>query len=85
MIHWRTVCGTTDTDSRGTSQSRGRAGRLGGVPESSRRDRPRSIDRDAVRCLEDEVLVSLADANVGSLPGIGFPAWTGGVLQYVNG
>jgi 3-hydroxyacyl-CoA dehydrogenase/enoyl-CoA hydratase/3-hydroxybutyryl-CoA epimerase len=22
---------------------------------------------------------------VGSLLGIGFPAWTGGVLQYVNG
>ncbi|KQX65174.1 hypothetical protein ASD48_19010 [Streptomyces sp. Root1310] len=40
---------------------------------------------DAVRCLEEGVLVSVADANVGSLLGIGFPAWTGGVLQYVNG
>ena len=24
-----------------------------------------------------------ADANVGSILGIGFPAWTGGVAQYV--
>ena len=30
------------------------------------------------------VLTSVADANIGSIYGIGFPAWTGGVLQYVN-
>ncbi|MGQ4511335.1 3-hydroxyacyl-CoA dehydrogenase NAD-binding domain-containing protein [Streptomyces sp. DW26H14] len=40
---------------------------------------------DAVRCLDEGVLTSVADANVGSLLGIGFPAWTGGVLQYING
>jgi 3-hydroxyacyl-CoA dehydrogenase/enoyl-CoA hydratase/3-hydroxybutyryl-CoA epimerase len=40
---------------------------------------------DAVRCLEEGVLTSVADANVGSLLGIGFPGWTGGVLQYING
>ncbi|MFJ3098458.1 3-hydroxyacyl-CoA dehydrogenase NAD-binding domain-containing protein [Streptomyces hydrogenans] len=40
---------------------------------------------DAVRCLEEGVLASVADANVGSLLGIGFPPWTGGVLQYING
>ncbi|WP_345618047.1 3-hydroxyacyl-CoA dehydrogenase NAD-binding domain-containing protein [Streptomyces ziwulingensis] len=40
---------------------------------------------DAVRCLEEGVLTSVADANVGSLLGIGFPAWTGGVLNYVDG
>ncbi|MCQ4041635.1 3-hydroxyacyl-CoA dehydrogenase NAD-binding domain-containing protein [Streptantibioticus rubrisoli] len=40
---------------------------------------------DSVRCLEENVLVSVADANVGSLLGIGFPGWTGGVLQYING
>jgi 3-hydroxyacyl-CoA dehydrogenase/enoyl-CoA hydratase/3-hydroxybutyryl-CoA epimerase len=39
---------------------------------------------DAVRCVDDGVLTSTADANVGSLLGIGFPAWTGGVLQYIN-
>ncbi len=40
---------------------------------------------DAVRCLDEGVLRSVADANVGSILGIGFPAWTGGVLQYING
>ncbi|MFJ3670427.1 3-hydroxyacyl-CoA dehydrogenase NAD-binding domain-containing protein [Streptomyces sp. NPDC090106] len=40
---------------------------------------------DSVRCLEEGVLGSVADANVGSLLGIGFPPWTGGVLQYANG
>ncbi|MCC9307277.1 3-hydroxyacyl-CoA dehydrogenase NAD-binding domain-containing protein [Kitasatospora sp. RB6PN24] len=40
---------------------------------------------DSVRCLEEGVLTSVADANVGSILGIGYPAWTGGVLQYING
>ncbi|MEU0274332.1 3-hydroxyacyl-CoA dehydrogenase NAD-binding domain-containing protein [Streptomyces sp. NPDC006307] len=40
---------------------------------------------DSVRCLEEGVLTSVADANIGSIMGIGFPAWTGGVLQYING
>ncbi|MFJ9428231.1 3-hydroxyacyl-CoA dehydrogenase NAD-binding domain-containing protein [Streptomyces sp. NPDC101490] len=40
---------------------------------------------DTVRLLEEGVLTSVADANIGSIMGIGFPAWTGGVLQYVNG
>ncbi|MGW0464912.1 3-hydroxyacyl-CoA dehydrogenase NAD-binding domain-containing protein [Streptomyces sp. NPDC003027] len=40
---------------------------------------------DSVRCLEENVLTSVADANIGSVMGIGFPAWTGGVLQYING
>lgn len=39
---------------------------------------------DSVRCLEEGVLTSVADANVGSVLGIGFPPWTGGVLQYIN-
>ncbi|MBX9421865.1 3-hydroxyacyl-CoA dehydrogenase NAD-binding domain-containing protein [Streptomyces lateritius] len=40
---------------------------------------------DTVRLLEEGVLTSVADANIGSIMGIGFPAWTGGVLQYING
>ncbi|MFJ2566096.1 3-hydroxyacyl-CoA dehydrogenase NAD-binding domain-containing protein [Streptomyces sp. NPDC094154] len=40
---------------------------------------------DTVRLLEEGVLTSVADANIGSVLGIGFPGWTGGVLQYVNG
>ena len=39
---------------------------------------------ESVKCLDEGVLRSVADANVGSLLGIGFPAWTGGVLQYIN-
>jgi 3-hydroxyacyl-CoA dehydrogenase/enoyl-CoA hydratase/3-hydroxybutyryl-CoA epimerase len=31
------------------------------------------------------VIETVADANVGSIMGIGFPGWTGGVLQYING
>ncbi|MFI2478817.1 3-hydroxyacyl-CoA dehydrogenase NAD-binding domain-containing protein [Nocardia xishanensis] len=40
---------------------------------------------ETVRCLDEGVLASVADANIGSLYGIGFPSWTGGVLQYING
>jgi 3-hydroxyacyl-CoA dehydrogenase/enoyl-CoA hydratase/3-hydroxybutyryl-CoA epimerase len=40
---------------------------------------------ESVRCMEEGVLTTVADANVGSILGIGFPAWTGGVLQYING
>ncbi len=40
---------------------------------------------EAVKCLDEGVLTSVADANVGSIFGIGFPAWSGGVLQYING
>lgn len=40
---------------------------------------------EAMHCLEEGVVESVADANVGSLLGIGYPRWTGGVLQYVNG
>jgi 3-hydroxyacyl-CoA dehydrogenase/enoyl-CoA hydratase/3-hydroxybutyryl-CoA epimerase len=39
---------------------------------------------EAVKCLDEGVLASVADANVGSILGIGFPGWTGGVLQYIN-
>ncbi len=38
-----------------------------------------------MRCLDEGVLTSVADANIGSILGIGFPGWTGGVLQYANG
>lgn len=39
---------------------------------------------EAVECYETGVLTSVADANIGSIFGIGYPVWTGGVLQYVN-
>lgn len=39
---------------------------------------------ETVKCLDEHVIESVADANIGSIFGIGFPAWTGGVLQYIN-
>jgi 3-hydroxyacyl-CoA dehydrogenase/enoyl-CoA hydratase/3-hydroxybutyryl-CoA epimerase len=39
---------------------------------------------ETVKCLNEGVLETVADANIGSIFGIGFPAWTGGVLQYIN-
>jgi 3-hydroxyacyl-CoA dehydrogenase / enoyl-CoA hydratase / 3-hydroxybutyryl-CoA epimerase len=40
---------------------------------------------ETARCVDEGVLITTADANIGSIMGIGFPPWTGGVLQYVNG
>lgn len=36
------------------------------------------------KCLDEGVLTSDADANIGSIMGIGFPAWTGGTRQYIK-
>ncbi len=40
---------------------------------------------ETIRCLSEGVLRSSADANIGSIFGIGFPALHGGALQHVNG
>jgi 3-hydroxyacyl-CoA dehydrogenase/enoyl-CoA hydratase/3-hydroxybutyryl-CoA epimerase len=37
------------------------------------------------KCLDEGVLTSTADANIGSIMGIGFPPWTGGTAQFVVG
>ncbi len=39
---------------------------------------------ETVKCLDEGVLTSVAEANIGSILGIGYPGWTGGVLQYIN-
>jgi 3-hydroxyacyl-CoA dehydrogenase/enoyl-CoA hydratase/3-hydroxybutyryl-CoA epimerase len=39
---------------------------------------------ESIKCLQEGVLRSVADGNVGSLLGIGAPTWTGGFLQFVN-
>jgi 3-hydroxyacyl-CoA dehydrogenase / enoyl-CoA hydratase / 3-hydroxybutyryl-CoA epimerase len=39
---------------------------------------------ETVRCLDEGVLRSTPEANVGSILGIGFPALHGGAIQYVN-
>lgn len=36
-------------------------------------------------CFAEGVITSEADANIGSIYGIGYPAWTGGVRQFVAG
>jgi len=38
---------------------------------------------ETARCLSENVLTTVHDANVGSIFGIGFPAWTGGALQFI--
>jgi 3-hydroxyacyl-CoA dehydrogenase/enoyl-CoA hydratase/3-hydroxybutyryl-CoA epimerase len=40
---------------------------------------------ESIKCLDEGVLRSVPDANLGSIFGIGFPVWSGGVLQYVDG
>ncbi len=37
------------------------------------------------KCLDENVLMTTADANIGSIMGIGFPPWTGGSAQYIVG
>jgi 3-hydroxyacyl-CoA dehydrogenase/enoyl-CoA hydratase/3-hydroxybutyryl-CoA epimerase len=37
------------------------------------------------KCLDEGVLTTTADANIGSIMGIGFPPWTGGSAQYIVG
>ena len=48
----------------------------------------RLLYRQAVetsRCLNENVLTTVHDANIGSIFGIGFPAWTGGAMQFIYG
>ncbi|MBP6501621.1 MAG: enoyl-CoA hydratase/isomerase family protein [Rhodoferax sp.] len=40
---------------------------------------------ETARCLQENVLTSVHDANIGSIFGIGFPAWTGGAMQFIYG
>jgi 3-hydroxyacyl-CoA dehydrogenase/enoyl-CoA hydratase/3-hydroxybutyryl-CoA epimerase len=39
---------------------------------------------ETLRCIEEGVLRSTPEANVGSILGIGFPSLHGGAVQYVN-
>jgi 3-hydroxyacyl-CoA dehydrogenase/enoyl-CoA hydratase/3-hydroxybutyryl-CoA epimerase len=38
---------------------------------------------ETARCLAEGVLTSTHEANIGSILGIGFPAWTGGAIQFI--
>jgi len=58
------------------------------VPWSITDLKDRLLYRQAIetaRCLAEGVLTSVHDANIGSIFGIGFPAWTGGALQFIYG
>ena len=61
---------------------------FGGTSEIPMRD---AIDRllfieaiETVKCLDEGVLESTTDANVGSILGIGYPGWTGGVSRFID-
>lgn len=39
---------------------------------------------ETLKCLQEGVLKTVVDGNIGSIMGIGAPIWTGGFLQFVN-
>ncbi|HEX8601930.1 MAG TPA: 3-hydroxyacyl-CoA dehydrogenase NAD-binding domain-containing protein [Pseudoduganella sp.] len=39
---------------------------------------------EAARCLEEGVLTHAEDGDLGSVLGVGYPAWTGGALSYID-
>ncbi|MCO5231368.1 MAG: 3-hydroxyacyl-CoA dehydrogenase NAD-binding domain-containing protein [Chitinophagales bacterium] len=60
-------------------------------PEKAQLPQQEVIDRllfvqalDTVRCLEENVVTSVADANIGSIFGWGFSPFLGGTLQFIN-
>ena len=55
------------------------------IPYQDMKDRILFIQAiETIRCMEEGVLESVRDANIGSIMGIGFPKWTGGAIQFVN-
>lgn len=55
------------------------------IPYQDMKDRILFIQAiETIRCIEEGVLESARDANIGSIMGIGFPKWTGGAIQFVN-
>ncbi|MGD9946632.1 MAG: hypothetical protein AB7S98_25740 [Burkholderiaceae bacterium] len=66
-----------------------------GLKVFERRARPVSFDDvkdrllyiqaiETVRCLQEGVVLSTRDANIGSIFGWGFPSYTGGAAQFIN-
>ncbi|WP_027344964.1 3-hydroxyacyl-CoA dehydrogenase NAD-binding domain-containing protein [Hamadaea tsunoensis] len=56
-----------------------------GVPLADLKDRLLAVEAiEARKCLAEGVLRSAADGNIGSILGIGYPAWTGGALRYIE-
>lgn len=40
---------------------------------------------ESLRCMAEGVVTAPHDVNIGSILGTGFPAWTGGACQYIQG
>ncbi|MEX0604243.1 MAG: 3-hydroxyacyl-CoA dehydrogenase NAD-binding domain-containing protein [Marinobacter sp.] len=60
-------------------------GKVAQVPLQELKDRILFIQAlETVRCLEEGVLRTIEDANIGSIFGIGFAPWTGGAIQFIN-
>jgi 3-hydroxyacyl-CoA dehydrogenase/enoyl-CoA hydratase/3-hydroxybutyryl-CoA epimerase len=60
-------------------------GRPGAVPFRDAQERMLFAEAlETVKCFDEGILQTTADANIGSIFGIGFPAWTGGVSQYIE-
>jgi 3-hydroxyacyl-CoA dehydrogenase/enoyl-CoA hydratase/3-hydroxybutyryl-CoA epimerase len=56
------------------------------IPVQDIQDRQLVLEAiETVKCFDEGVLRSAAEANIGSIFGIGFPPATGGAIQYVNG
>ncbi|MGH3826327.1 MAG: 3-hydroxyacyl-CoA dehydrogenase NAD-binding domain-containing protein [Pseudonocardiaceae bacterium] len=56
------------------------------IPFGDMRERMLFVEAlETVKCLDEGVITSVPDANIGSIMGIGFPPWTGGVVQFMNG
>ncbi|MFF2553286.1 3-hydroxyacyl-CoA dehydrogenase NAD-binding domain-containing protein [Nocardia sp. NPDC058058] len=57
-----------------------------GVSLQDLKDRMLFIEAiETQKCFDEGVLTTTADANIGSIFGIGYPAWTGGVHQFIVG
>lgn len=55
------------------------------MPLADLRDRLLYIQAlETARIWDEGVLRRVGDANLGSILGLGYPAWTGGVLQFIN-
>jgi 3-hydroxyacyl-CoA dehydrogenase/enoyl-CoA hydratase/3-hydroxybutyryl-CoA epimerase len=55
------------------------------ISDADIRDRLTMVQSiETLRCLQEGVLQAEHDANIGAIMGWGFPAWTGGTLQYVH-
>ena len=55
------------------------------IPDQDIKDRLLfSCVLEALKCMQEGVLRTVADGNIGSIFGIGAPPWTGGYIQFVN-